>query len=95
MEFLQHMSMKRLTIMSCTAVILLPVQRKTFEGGNIHEFCSFRATRESFLHEIGHAVPTYDIGFSILRKFSQRVFSLENFLLFGIVTAYIHNTEIL
>ena len=28
------------------------VQRKTFEGENFHEFRGFKATHESFLHEI-------------------------------------------
>ena len=33
------------------------VWHKTFEG---EEFHGFGATRECFLHEIGHALPTYD-----------------------------------
>ena len=44
-------------------VITITVQWKTFEGENTHEFRGFRATRESFLHEInfGRAIPTYNV----------------------------------
>ena len=34
------------------------IQWKTFDGGNIHEFCDFRATCESFSMKFGHTVPT-------------------------------------
>ena len=73
------------------------IQWKTFEGENIHEFCGFRATCESFLLQIWACPypPTCMLGFSIPRKFSPlkfnghsyqsaKVFSLESFLLYGI-----------
>ena len=52
---------------------LCTVQRKTFEGGNFHKFRGFRATHESFLHEIWACrIHLRMIGFTIQRKFSLR-----------------------
>ena len=68
------------------------VQRKTFEGENVHEFRGLRATRKSFLHEIlGVPYPPM-IGLvfreSFLRKTftsyrSTKVFYLESFPSYG------------
>ena len=51
---------------------------KTFEGENIHEYHSFRATRESFLHEFGSAVPTYDRFWRSAKVFSAKWSLLTN-----------------